>query len=214
MNKTYYIYEILGVKIGCTNCKWRRMKQQGNPNYRILETHTDIYVASDREIELQKQYGYKVDTIPYWKVVENRNRAHATMKKKQIGIYSMTDSERTQARKRGARHCKENRNGIYAMSKAEQSELGKKYGIKNLQKAIPILKESGYFSENGKRQGKKNVESGFLQSITSSGGKKGSITSNQTKYLCPDNHISNLAQYKRYCNRHGLDHNKAVKITD
>jgi hypothetical protein len=30
-----------------------------------LETHTDETLASDREIELQKQYGYKVDLVRY-----------------------------------------------------------------------------------------------------------------------------------------------------
>lgn len=65
----YYIYHIEGVKIGCTMNPTIRPKKQGYPNYSILEKHTDVYIVSDREIELQKQYGYKVDTIPYWRTL-------------------------------------------------------------------------------------------------------------------------------------------------
>jgi hypothetical protein len=69
--KKYYIYHIEGVKIGCTDDIKRRIKQQGYPIYSILEEHDDIYIASAREIELQKQYAYKVDTIPYYQTLKN-----------------------------------------------------------------------------------------------------------------------------------------------
>ena len=62
-------------KIGCTDNPKRRNKQQPG-EYIILEEHTCIYLASDREIELQKEYDYPVDNIPYWqtyKNVKNRN---------------------------------------------------------------------------------------------------------------------------------------------
>mgnify|MGYP007047349631 FL=1 len=72
--KNYYIYHISGIKIGCTVNIPHRMAEQGFTEWEILETHTDIYVASDREIELQKQYGLPVDTVPYWKSVENRHK--------------------------------------------------------------------------------------------------------------------------------------------
>jgi len=68
---TYYIYHIPGVKIGCTSQLKTRLKKQRFTEWEILETHTDIMVASAREIELQKEYGYTVDTIPYWKSIEN-----------------------------------------------------------------------------------------------------------------------------------------------
>lgn len=61
----YYIYHIPGVKIGCTTNVKRRVNKQGYSEYQILETHTDIHIASQREIELQKQYGYKVDNTLY-----------------------------------------------------------------------------------------------------------------------------------------------------
>jgi hypothetical protein len=67
----YYIYHIPGVKIGCTNNLHRRLKTEQKANeFFILETHIDIYEASNREIELQKKYGYKIDTIPYYVSIE------------------------------------------------------------------------------------------------------------------------------------------------
>jgi len=71
--KTYYIYHIVGVKIGVTVNIPHRMAEQGFTEWDILETHTDIYEVSDREIQLQKEYGLPVDKVPYWKSVENRN---------------------------------------------------------------------------------------------------------------------------------------------
>jgi hypothetical protein len=62
----FYIYHIKGVKIGCATKPKVRVNNQGFTNYEILETHTDIMIASNREIELQKKYGYKVDECPYY----------------------------------------------------------------------------------------------------------------------------------------------------
>ena len=71
--KHYTIYHIPGEKIGCSSEPENRVQDQGFTDYEVLEVHTDIYIASDREIELQKQYGYKVDKVPYWQSVENRH---------------------------------------------------------------------------------------------------------------------------------------------
>jgi hypothetical protein len=62
----YYIYHIPGKKVGCTKNPNSRLRQQNAKTYEILETHSDIHIASKREIELQKQYGYKVDTCTYY----------------------------------------------------------------------------------------------------------------------------------------------------
>jgi hypothetical protein len=67
----YYIYHIKGKKIGCTKNPSNRIKQQNAIEWEILETHTDIDVASQREIELQKQYGYPTDTSTYKQSVQN-----------------------------------------------------------------------------------------------------------------------------------------------
>jgi hypothetical protein len=61
----YYIYHIPGKKIGCSKNPNRRTKQQGAIEFEILEQHEDINIASEREIELQKQYGYNVDKTTY-----------------------------------------------------------------------------------------------------------------------------------------------------
>ena len=62
----FYIYHIPGKKIGCTKNPNSRLRQQNANNYEILEEYSDIQTASQREIELQKQYGYKVDTCTYY----------------------------------------------------------------------------------------------------------------------------------------------------
>jgi hypothetical protein len=38
------------------------MRQHRYPQYEVLEEHTCIYEVSRREIELQEEYGYGVDT--------------------------------------------------------------------------------------------------------------------------------------------------------
>jgi hypothetical protein len=55
----YSIYHIPGIKIGCSKRVQQRVKEQGYTQFEILETHSDIDIASKREIELQKQYGYE-----------------------------------------------------------------------------------------------------------------------------------------------------------
>jgi NTP pyrophosphatase (non-canonical NTP hydrolase) len=68
MDKEYIIYHIPGRKIGVTNDLYNRVeRQQGYDvgEYEILESSTDIDYISRREIELQKEYGYRVDLKPY-----------------------------------------------------------------------------------------------------------------------------------------------------
>ena len=61
---TYYLYHIPGKKIGVTcDLNNRVTVQQGyTPDeYEILDESDDIDYISNKEIELQKQYGYRVD---------------------------------------------------------------------------------------------------------------------------------------------------------
>ena len=65
---TYYIYHIPGKKIGVTrNLNKRVTEQQGYApdEYEVLFTGEDIDEISQLEIELQKSYGYRVDTELY-----------------------------------------------------------------------------------------------------------------------------------------------------
>jgi len=71
----YYIYHIPGKKIGVTrNLKNRVTLIQGyNPGeYEVLDESEDIDYISDKEIELQKSYGYKVDR----KLYKNLNKKY------------------------------------------------------------------------------------------------------------------------------------------
>jgi len=65
---TYYLYHIPGKKIGVTsNLNNRVTQQQGyHPDeYEVLDQSKDIDYISNRELELQKSYGYRVDHKPY-----------------------------------------------------------------------------------------------------------------------------------------------------
>ena len=72
----YKIYHIPGKKIGVTrNLNKRVTEQQGYApdEYEVLEQSEDINYISDREIELQKSYGYKVDRQSYRNLI-NKNK--------------------------------------------------------------------------------------------------------------------------------------------
>ena len=73
---TYYLYHIPGKKIGMTCDLYNRVtEQQGyEPHeYEVLTESEDIGFASDMERQLQKEYGYKVDRVPYNKLKCNKN---------------------------------------------------------------------------------------------------------------------------------------------
>ena len=72
----YYLYHIPGKKIGVTrDLNSRVTLQQGyRPDeYEVLLTSDDIDYISDKEIELQKSYGYKVDIKLYKKLFNQMN---------------------------------------------------------------------------------------------------------------------------------------------
>ena len=68
IDNKYIIYHIPGKKIGVTNDLYNRVEcQQGYEvgEYEVLESSNDIDYISKRELELQKEYGYRVDLKPY-----------------------------------------------------------------------------------------------------------------------------------------------------
>ena len=76
----YYLYHIPGKKIGVTrNLNTRVTLMQGykENEYEVLEQSDDIDYISDREIELQKSYGYKVDRKLY-KNLFNKKITHGS----------------------------------------------------------------------------------------------------------------------------------------
>ena len=71
---TYYLYHIPGKKIGVTrDLKYRVEEQQGyGPDeYYVIYEGEDIDNISRLEIQLQKQFGYRVDETPYNKLKFN-----------------------------------------------------------------------------------------------------------------------------------------------
>ena len=69
----YYLYHIPGKKIGVTcNLNKRVTLTQGySPDeYEVLDQSDDIDYISEKEIELQKSYGYKVDRKKYNELVK------------------------------------------------------------------------------------------------------------------------------------------------
>jgi hypothetical protein len=78
----FYIYHIKNSKIGCTkNVINRIIKQQGELNFSILYKTDNIKAASEKEKQLQKLYGYKIDKEDYITLIN----------KKQNNMYHLTD---------------------------------------------------------------------------------------------------------------------------
>ena len=64
----YYLYHIPGKKIGVTrdlNTRVTLIQGYKSSEYEVLDQSDDINYISDKEIELQKSYGYKVDRKKY-----------------------------------------------------------------------------------------------------------------------------------------------------
>jgi len=73
----YKLYHIPGKKIGVTrDLKKRVTDQQGYypGEYEVLFTSEDIDFISNKEIELQKSYGYKVDRQKYSNLIKSNNK--------------------------------------------------------------------------------------------------------------------------------------------
>ncbi len=73
----YYLYHIPGKKIGVTrdlNTRVTLIQGYKENQYEVLEQSDDIDYISDREIELQKSYGYKVDRQSYKNLINKNNK--------------------------------------------------------------------------------------------------------------------------------------------
>lgn len=73
---TYYVYYIPGLKIGCTTNIKKRMRYYGYPEYEILWQAEGDYefgwIAGNKEIELQKEYGLPVDNVHFQVLRQNQ----------------------------------------------------------------------------------------------------------------------------------------------
>jgi NTP pyrophosphatase (non-canonical NTP hydrolase) len=77
----YYLYHIPGKKIGVTrNLNNRVTEQQGYApgEYEVLFTSDDINLISNKEIELQKSYGYKIDRTLYKNLFKSNMKINPT----------------------------------------------------------------------------------------------------------------------------------------
>ena len=73
----YYLYHIPGKKIGVTcNLNKRVTLTQGyNPGeYEVLDQSEDIDYISEKEIELQRAYGYKIDRKKYNELIKSNTK--------------------------------------------------------------------------------------------------------------------------------------------
>ena len=71
----YYLYHIPGKKIGVTTDLYERVtNQQGYEpgEYEVIGWSDDIDIISKRELELQREYGYRVDLKPYSELSVNK----------------------------------------------------------------------------------------------------------------------------------------------
>ena len=70
----YYIYKTKN-KIGCSNnIENRVIKQQGYKEFKILFKTTNILLASNLELDLQKKYGFKQDRNKYYELINLKNK--------------------------------------------------------------------------------------------------------------------------------------------
>ena len=75
----YYLYHIPGKKIGVTRDLISRVVDQQGYNLdeiEVLEQSTDIDYISDRELELQLSYGYRVDRQKYKDLYINKIKSN------------------------------------------------------------------------------------------------------------------------------------------
>lgn len=73
---TYYLYHIFGKKIGVTcDLRDRLTRQQGYAcgEYEVLDSSEDINYISEKELELQLVYGYKVDRQSYKELITKKS---------------------------------------------------------------------------------------------------------------------------------------------
>ena len=75
----YYLYHIPGKKIGVTRDLISRVVEQqgyGLDEVEVLDQSTDISYISDRELELQQSYGYRVDRQKYKDLYINKIKSN------------------------------------------------------------------------------------------------------------------------------------------
>jgi hypothetical protein len=109
----FAIYEIIGRKIGCTEQGSHRPTSQldKGEKWRWICGSNNIYEASDMELDLQKEYGYPVDKVPYWK---GRDKAKTMNKVNQENNHYKSRNFVNAAKNSGKNMVAKNKeNGLY-----------------------------------------------------------------------------------------------------
>ena len=92
---TYYLYHIPGKKIGVTRDLNRRVVEQqgyGLDEIEVLEQSTDIDYISEKEIEYQKTFGYKIDRQKYKDLYINKSQIYTQLNKMKINATEQTST--------------------------------------------------------------------------------------------------------------------------
>lgn len=156
-------------KIGCDEKYPNRPIEQNMVMYYALEVHGDIYIASTREIELQKQHKLKVDRIFYYQTREiatkggittgNRNRESGFMSR--LGRENGSKNALISCEKRhitSQENIKEILNQLPEYFSSKQAiELSKNYGY-TLPWTYKYLFKSEYVNKIGYNQYKNNLK--------------------------------------------------------
>ncbi len=132
----YYIYEIKGVKIGCTNNLTKRQQTQLDKGKMVLlETHSSIDKASKRERELQLEKGYPTDKYTYKHWMENIHP---------LGIAACLTKEAIEKKSKSMTGVKKSKQHIENVKKGKLAlENGYRKGIPNLKnrRKVKALKD-------------------------------------------------------------------------
>ena len=130
-------------KIGVDSRYPTRIISQKLTNHRVLEVHTDVYEVSDREQELQRQHGVRVDKTPYYvtyfknKNPEQRAKTSAALigikrnpsKENQSNAGKIGGSITAKARRKLTMDQAREIRILYATGQYTFKSLGKKYGV-------------------------------------------------------------------------------------
>lgn len=155
----YYIYHIPGIKIGCTTNPKNRIKKQGFINYEILEIHKCPKIAGDRELQLQADYGYKIDNCHYLQIIEAGNKAHIsnigrTISEEHKNKLSIVHKGKTISEEHKAKISAANKNTIISDETKIKMSIAKK-GIlksKEIRSKMSIAKKGSIVSEETKNK--------------------------------------------------------------
>lgn len=137
-NKKHYIYEIKGVKVGCTKDVDYRIKMYKGKYtledlivLEVLEDKTDIE-AGEIERQYQKKLGYLVDKVPYHKSKKGLSqkgkigaeKCHETNRKNKTGVCYNKELQ-SMGGEISAEVNRKNGSGCF-FNKEIQSQMGKK----------------------------------------------------------------------------------------